>query len=336
LSVMARWGTISLMSGVSRYEPESGGDGGEVPAIDLDQEIIPPPSAGHETGIVPADPFQLYVSKIKEYPALTREEEHELAARYKTTGDRDLAFRLITSNLMLVVKIAFEFRSNFQNMLDLIQEGNYGLMRAVQKFDPFKGTRLSTYASYWIRAYMLKYLLDNWRLVKVGTTNMRRKLLYRLREVETQLAAGGESPTPKLLAEKFGASEQDVEEVRKSLGAQDTSLNQPVADGSSRQMLDMLPGAGGDYADDLGRREIMSRFHGAVERFKKDLKPSDLTLLEKRILSDAPLTLQEIGERHGVTREAMRQAEARLIKRLTAYLKEELSGIGEVDSVIGD
>lgn len=323
------------MSGVSKYQPENGAADGEGPILDLDHEVIPPP-AEHETGLIPADPFQLYLSKIKEYPALTREEEHELAVEYKTTGDRDVAFRLITSNLMLVVKIAFEFRSNFQNMLDLIQEGNYGLMRAVQKFDPFKGTRLSTYAAYWIRAYMLKYLLDNWRLVKVGTTNMRRKLLYRLREVETQLAAGGESPTPRLLAEKFGASEQDVEEVRKSLGAQDTSLNQPVADGSSRQMMDMLAGTGGDYADDLGRREIMSRFRQAVGRFKKDLKPSDLTLLEARILSDTPLTLQEIGERHGVTREAMRQAETRLIKRLTAYLKEELSGLGEVDSVIGE
>ncbi len=280
--------------------------------------------------LVPSDPLQIYISKIKQYPALSHEEELELAQRYKLTGDTEAAFRLVTSHLMMVVKIAFEFRSQFQNVLDLIQEGNYGLMRAIKKFDPFKGARLSTYASYWIRAYMLKFLLDNWRLVKVGTTNVRRKLLYRLREMELRLEQGGEPATAKLLAQHFGATEDDVTEVRNSLGASDTSIYQPVGKDSDRRVIDILPSRIPDYADELGASQVMKRFHDAVDKFKEGLKPSDLTLLEKRILSDEPLTLREIGEKYGVTREAIRQAETRLLKRLKEYLRKELGDIQDV------
>jgi len=286
-----------------------------------------------EEALVPSDPLQLYIGKIRQYPALTRDEERELAIRYKETGDKETAFRLVTSNLMLVVKIAFEFRSQFQNMLDLIQEGNYGLMRAIQRFDPFKGTRLSTYAAYWIRAYILKFLLDNWRLVRVGTTNTRRKLLYRLREMENRLSEAGTVPTTRLLAEHFGASEEDIEAVRLSLGAADKSIHQPVEEGSKREVIDVLPGGGaGDFAEELGERQLIERFRDAVERFKETLKPSDRTLLEERILSEDPLTLQQIGDKHGVTREAVRQAETRLMKRLKRYLSGELADVDEIGS----
>lgn len=286
--------------------------------------------AGHEEGLALADPLQMYISKIKQYKPLTREEESKLAQLYQETGDKDAALTLVTSNLMLVVKIAFEFRSQFQNMLDLIQEGNYGLMRAVRKFSPFKGARLSTYAGYWIRAYILKYLLDNWRLVRVGTTNVRRKLLYNLRSLEEKLKSEGIEAGPKLLAERFGATEADVIAIQQSLGASDTSIHQPVEEGSNRQVLDTLPAQNEDIADSMGYDQIMGRFREAVDKFKTNLKPSDLTLLEKRILADDPLTLREIGDIHGVTREAIRQAEGRLLKKLKAYLSEELADIGDI------
>ncbi len=279
-----------------------------------------------DTGSLAAyDPLQLYINKVKENPTLTREEEYELAVLYKKTGDKNAAFRLVTSNLLLVIKLAFEFRSQFQNVLDLIQEGNYGLLRAVQKFDPFKGTRLSTYAAFWIRAYMLKYLLDNWRLVKVGTTNVRRKMLYNLRDIERKLAEGGEEPTNRLLAEHFGTTEKDVIEVQQSLGASDTSIHQPVEDGSSREVGDTLRAKTIDYADDISEKELKQKFLKGLEKFRKNLKPSDLTILNDRILSDEPLTLQQIGEKYGVTREAMRQAEGRLLKRLKEFMRTEMN-----------
>ena len=300
----------------------------ETDEIEEDSDAILPDPAVHsepyEQAIVPADPLQAYIGRVKEYRALSREEEMELARRYHETGDKELAFQLVTANLMLVVKLAFEFRTQFQNMLDLIQEGNYGLLRAVKKFDPFKGARLSTYATYWIKAYMLKYLLDNWRLVRVGTTNVRRKLLYNLKDIEQKLAIEGQEPDTKLLAAHFGATEKDVIEVQKSIGAVDTSIHQPVSEGSSREVGDTLASPGEDFAETTAENQLKERFNLAIEKFRKDLKPSDLVILDKRILSEDPMTLQEIGEENGVTREAVRQAEVRLTKRLTDFVKEEL------------
>lgn len=290
------------------------------------QVVDTPPNSDTNSGsgLVPADPLQSYIGKVKEYRSLSREEELKLAKKYRETGDQEAAFQMVTANLMLVVKIAFEFRTQFQNMLDLIQEGNYGLLRAVKKFDPFKGARLSTYATYWIRAYMLKYLLDNWRLVRVGTTNVRRKLLYNLRDIEQKLIGEGIESDTKLLAEHFGASEQDVIDIQQSIGASDASIHQPVSDGSSMVLGDFLEAKHEDHAEMVGEDQLKDRFKIAIEKFKVGLKPSDLTLLTKRILSEDPLTLQEIGDLHGVTREAIRQAEVRLTKRLTKFVKEKM------------
>jgi RNA polymerase sigma-32 factor len=303
---------------------------------DADDSIIPAENEeerereNKRASPVPADPFYLYISKIRHTPCLSREEEMELARRFRETGDKEAAYKLVTSNLMLVVKIAREFRTQFQNMLDLIQEGNYGLLRAVQKFDPFKGVRLSTYASYWIRAYILKYLLDNWRLVRVGTTNVRRTLLYNLKTIQSKLEEGGMDAGPRLLAEKFGASEQDVIDIQQSLGAMDTSIHQPVGDDGGRDLLETIPSGANDMADDLSNHEIMQKFQSAIAMFKKGLRPVERDLLEKRILSDTPLTLREIGELHGVTREAIRQTEERLMKRLKNHITKKLKGMGEI------
>ena len=187
------------------------------------------------------DPFRLYMAEIKKYPSLSREEEQRLASRYRKTGDRDALFQLVTANLMLVVRIAFSFRRAARNLLDLVQEGNVGLLAAIDRFSPDVGARLPTYAAWWIRAYMVKFLLDNVRLVRVGTTNARRKLLRNLHKEKQKLESMGFDVGPKLLAEHFDVSERDVIDVQAALSSRDVSLDAPVGGEGDRSYADALP-----------------------------------------------------------------------------------------------
>ncbi|MDP7556635.1 MAG: sigma-70 family RNA polymerase sigma factor, partial [Nitrospinaceae bacterium] len=189
------------------------------------------PTVTNDTSVVRVDPLTAYLNEVRRYEGLTEEEERELAVKLMETGDANAAYRLTTSHLMLVVRIAMTFRRQWQNMMDLIQEGNVGLLKAVKNFDPFRGARLSSYATWWIRSYILKYMLDNWRLVRVGTTNARRKLLYNLRKEKEKLELQGYAPTTKLLAEHFGVDETDVIDVQASLGAADVSVDTPLREG---------------------------------------------------------------------------------------------------------
>ena len=173
------------------------------------------------------DPMGAYMAEVRRYPLLSREEEHELAKRWVETGDRDAGRRLVTSNLRLVVKLANEYRRGYQNLLDLVQEGNVGLLKAVDRFDPYRGIKLSTYAAWWIRAYILKYILANWRLVKLGTTQNQRKLFYNLNKQRRALEAAGVEPTSENLADALDVSTQEVVEMQKRLAAPDASLQYP-------------------------------------------------------------------------------------------------------------
>ena len=202
-----------------------------------------------EQSLVVSDPLQAYINEVKQYRELTAEEEYSLAVKYGKEGDADAAYKLVTSNLMLVVRIVMKFKREFQNLLDLIQEGNTGLMYAVKKFDPFKGVRLPAYATWWIKAYILKYIMDNWRMVKVGTTNTRRKLLYNLQKEKDRLLAEGFSPTPKLLAAHFDVSQEEIVEVDKSLGASDVSLYSPAGDDEQGTLIDILSEPGVNAED---------------------------------------------------------------------------------------
>jgi RNA polymerase sigma-32 factor len=287
------------------------------------------PASGR--GLVPADPFRRYLAEIRKYEPLDREAEQEMARRYRATGDREALFSLITANLMLVERIALSFRRAARNLLDLIQEGNVGLLQAIERFDPEVGVRLPTYAAWWIRAYMVKFLLDNVRLVRVGTTNARRKLLRNLRKEQQKLESRGFEVGPKLLAEHFGVSEQDVRDVQSALESRDVSLDAPVGPDDGRQHSDLLPDDGSEGLEEgVARRELQSRTEQALARFRVDLSQRDRTLLDERIVSDDPLTLQQIGDRFGTTREAARQAEVRLMKRLTEFLKRELGDLGQI------
>ena len=281
------------------------------------------PAVRQKGALAPPDPFSAYLQEVKKYPILTEEEEKELAIKLKETGDVDAAYKLTTANLMLVVKIAMTFKREWQNLMDLVQEGNVGLMKAVKNFDPFRGVRLSAYASWWIKSYILKYILDNWRLVRVGTTNARRKLLFNLKKEKERLEREGFDPSTKLLAEHFGVDEGEIIDVEASIGAVDVSMDTPTRPDSP-----MTPAQSLSDGKSLEKGAEIDQFRKIlqqkIEGFKSDLKPAEIEILEKRILSESPQSLQEIGDQRGVTREAIRQSEQRLLKKFRIYIEEEM------------
>ena len=281
------------------------------------------PAVRREERLVPLDPFAAYLQEAKRYPILSEEEEKELAIRLTETGDVDAAYQLTTANLMLVVKIAMTFKREWQNVMDLVQEGNIGLMKAVKNFDPFRGVRLSAYATWWIKSYILKYILDNWRLVRVGTTNSRRKLLFNLKKEKERLEREGFDPSTKLLAEHFGVDENEIIDVEASIGAVDVSMDTPTrADSSMTPAQSLSDGKSLEKRAETDQfREILQQ---KIEGFKSELKPGEIEILEKRVLSESPLSLQELGDERGVTREAVRQAEQRLLKKFRIYIEEQM------------
>jgi RNA polymerase sigma-32 factor len=280
--------------------------------------------------LVPSDPFRRYMAELRKYPALSREEERDLARRYRDTGDREALFRLVTSNLMQVVRVALSFRRAARNLLDLVQEGNLGLLAAIDRFDPELGVRLPTYAAWWIRAYIVKFLLDNVRLVRVGTTNARRKLLRNLRQEKIRLEAEGFEVGPKMLAERFNVSEEDVLDVERALRSQDVSLDAPLSDSEDRTRGDLMPDQGPSVEEDVARRELQEKVKAAIDAFREGLGERERVILDERLLSEDPATLQAIGDRFGTTREAVRQAETRLMSRLREYLKQEIGGVESI------
>jgi RNA polymerase sigma-32 factor len=305
-----------------------------VPSVD-DEEAPEEPDG--TTALVPAepaarslarlDPLQLYIQDIRRYPLLSREEEHALAKKFVETGDVEAARRLVTSNLRLVVKIAHEYRRAHRNLLDLIQEGNVGLVQAVKKYDPYRGVKLSSYAAWWIRAYMLKFILNNWRLVKIGTTQAQRKLFFNLRKERDKLEQMGFDTSPKALAEALNVPEREVIDMERRLGSGELSLDAPVGkdDEGSRSHLDMLESAGDTRPDVRAEGdEFRVMLREKLEEFAKTLHGRELTIFQERLLTDEPKTLQEIGEAYGISRERARQLEKRLTEKLKKYLQAEL------------
>jgi RNA polymerase sigma-32 factor len=296
-----------------------------------DAEIVQPdpePDRAEPTGaIVPADPLRRYLAEIRAYPRLTRGEENELAIRFLEKGDQAAAQRLATSSLRLVVRIAMDYRRSYLNLLDLIQEGNIGLLQGIRKYDPYRGVPFSAYAGYWIRAYLLKYLLDHWSLVRVGTTNVRRKLFYNLRREQEWLRSRGIEAGPKLLAQNLGADESDVIEVSRALKGRDVSIDQPVGhpgEDQDRAVWETLAAEIPGPEEQVARREMQEILKAKIAEFASKLKEKERFILESRLLSEEPLTLQQIGDRYGTTREAVRQQEEKLIRRLKEFLKAEI------------
>jgi len=278
-----------------------------------------------EKALVKFDPLQRYLTEISNYNLLTREEERELGIRVREHGDKQAAYKLVTSNLRLVVKIALEFqRVWMQNLLDLIQEGNIGLMQAVKKFDPYKNVKFSYYASFWIKAYILKFIMDNWRLVKIGTTQGQRKLFFKLKKEKQKLIDDGFDPKPKLLSERLGVSEREIVDMDQRLDGWDVSLDAPLKDDSDTERIEFLSTNTESIEDQVSKKEIEVLLHNKIAEFRKKMTPRELEIFDLRIFSDNPVTLQEIGDRYGISRERVRQVEKNIIKKMREFFKREI------------
>ncbi|RLA79935.1 MAG: RNA polymerase subunit sigma-70 [Deltaproteobacteria bacterium] len=290
-----------------------------------EEKVSLPVLAPEKEELAPYDPLQRYLQEIRNLPILSEEEERELAIRYKKYGDKEAAFRLIISNLRLVVKIALEYHRYWTtNLLDLIQEGNVGLMQALQKFDPFRGIRFTSYASFWIRAYILKYIMDNWRLVKIGTTQAQRKLFYDLKKERQRLEQMGFDPTPKLIAESLNVREEDVVSMTQRMEESEISLDTRLGEDSRETVGDLLPATESSLEDQVGKEEARKLLLEKIEEFRQTLQGRERDIFENRMLSERPLTLRELGEKYGISPERVRQIEGEILKKIRAFLREEI------------
>ncbi len=275
------------------------------------------------------DPLKKYLVEIRKFPLLSREEEFDLAKRWYDRKDLQAAYRLMVSNLRLVVKIAFDYQRAYSNLLDLIQEGNLGLMQAVKKFDPYREVKLSSYAAWWIRAYILKFIIDNWSLVKIGTTQAQRKLFFRLKKEKRRLEAMGFNPGPKLLAGALDVRKEEVTEMEQRLGGGDLSLNAPLDPDSRKTYVEILP-TGDALEEKVADQDFRELLAQKIEDFSRRLKEKEVFLLKHRLMADPPLTLQAVGDELKISRERARQIEKRLLNRLKTYLKEQFPDMDEV------
>jgi RNA polymerase sigma-32 factor len=300
------------------------------PPLDLSPLSSEDPTSPEQSGALEVfDPLKKYLLEIRKFPLLTREEEIALAKRWSEKKDRYAAYRLVVSNLRLVVKIAFEYQRAYSNLLDLIQEGNLGLMQAVRKFDPYREVKLSSYASWWIRAYILKFLIDNWSLVKIGTTQAQRKLFFRLKKEKGRLEAMGFDPGPKLLAGRLNVTKDEITEMDQRLEGGDLSLNAPLEEDSRQTYMDMIPS--GEMIEekvaDTQFREILDQ---KIEEFNRTLKGKETFILKNRLMAEEPLTLQAAGDQLNISRERARQIEKRVVDKLKVFLKDQFPDLQDM------
>jgi RNA polymerase sigma-32 factor len=282
------------------------------------------------------DSLQAYLREVQRHPLLTPDEEKELTTRYVKTQDVATAARLVTANLRLVVKLAYEYRRAYKNIMDLIQEGNIGLMQAVKRYDPYRGVKLSSYAAWWIRAYILRFILNNWRLVKLGTTQAQRKLFFNLNKEKAKLSAMGIEPTAAEIAKRLSVDEKEVVDMDRRLSSSEASLDAPVGDAEGRSLprVELLPSTGAmGVSPDVSyeQSEMGMLVHDRLQTFRGTLAGKDVAIFDKRMAADEPLTLQELGDEFGISRERVRQLEARLQSKLREYLQDELGDMMDPD-----
>jgi RNA polymerase sigma-32 factor len=300
-----------------------------LPEIDFPKEVIDSEQAGAaDKALVTFDPLQRYLAEIRRFSLLSREEEHRLAVDYKEYGNVEAAYKLVTANLRLVVMIAREYQKAFKNLLDLIQEGNMGLMEAVKNFDPYRGVRFPSYAVWWIRAYMIRYIMNDWRMVKIGTTQAQRKLFFNLQKEKEKLEAEGLTPGPKLLAQRLNVKEDEVVEMEQRLASRDLSVDMPMGDDEEATLLHFLPDQKESPEEQIAETQYQQLLREKMEEFAGALKDKELVIFRERLLNEEPLTLREIGEKYDISRERVRQIEERVKRKLKTFLRKELKDLG--------
>lgn len=312
---------------------------GKVTAID-DIEVLPPLPGSTDSkskkntrtarkgtdsrGVVVYDPLTAYLREMRQFPKLTREEEKELAVRYREEHDLEAAYKLVSSNLWVVVKIAREYEKAARTLLDLIQEGNIGLMEAVKNFDPFRGVRFPSYAVWWVRAYIVRYLIANWRMVKIGTTQAQRKLFFNLNKEMERLEREGFYPGPKLLAEKLDVKESEIIEMQQRLGSPDVSVDAPVKGDVETPLLALLPGSEQTVEDIVAARQETELLKEVLHGFGLTLNKNEKVIFDKRMLAEEKATLQDLSETLSLSKERVRQIEVKIREKLKEYLSERL------------
>ncbi len=317
-------------------------------SVDLDEDALAVPDSDTETSeggtarpagspLLPSvthggvsgkkgDLLGYYLAEVRQYPLLEPEEEKELAVRYQESGDADAAHRLVTANLRLVVKLAFQYHRQWSNVLDLIQEGNVGLVEALSRYDPYRGIRFSSYAQYWIRAMILRFLMDNFRMVRLGSTRHGRKLFFQLQKERDNLIAQGIQPSTLALSEALDVPEHEIINVDQHLRAPALSLHAPVGAEEGRSLSEVVSSSDARSPDvEVERGELGSLVAQRLDQFSATLRDErEEAIWLDRLTNQDPVSLAALGERFGVSKERIRQVEARIKARLRDYLADEL------------
>jgi RNA polymerase sigma-32 factor len=269
--------------------------------------------------------LESYLVQINQFPLLTQDEERDLAVKYRKNNDIEAAHKLITSNLRFVVKVAFEYKSYGIKLLDLIQEGNIGLMMAVKKFDPDKGYRFISYAIWWIRAYIQNFIIKTWSLVKIGTTQAQKKLFYKIGKVRKALESDSENEKKyERLAQDLDVAKEDIMEMEQRMSSRDLSLDAPFDEDRELTHMDLLQEGTPNQEEAIAEEEMKKIREREVLNALKRLSEKEVYIIKNRIMSDAPLTLQEIGDHLKLSRERVRQIESEALRKLKREISPSL------------
>lgn len=299
----------------------------EADTYDEDEE---PEAAATSSAVVPYSPLEAYLSEIRRFAPLSREDEHTAAVEYSKTKSPDAAYKLVSGSLWLVVKIARDYERVAKNVLDLIQEGNIGLMEAVRNFDPYRGVRFPSYAVWWIRAYIIRYIISNWRMVKIGTTQAQRKLFFNLKKESDRLEREGIYPSTKLLAERLNVKEVEVVEMSQRLGGSDMSVDAPLKDDNEASLLSVIPSGEENAEERVAKMQLHQALVSSLSEFESTLSDKESRIFHGRILDEDKKTLQELSDELSISKERVRQIENKLRDKVKAFVARKLgSEIGD-------